>query len=125
MRLNLSPLLKNGQLSDRRRHDGVDVFEPKNSVEIYHRHNNWVRRVVPKDQLLEFNPTEGWQPLCKFLDVPVPRGVDGHFLEYPRTNDSALYRRMFAFLMLIGLGSWALLFGTIYLIISYLLKESR
>ena len=125
MRLNLSPLLKNGQLCDRRRHNGVDVFEPKNSVEIYHRHNNWVRRVVPKDQLLEFNPTEGWQPLCKFLDVPVPRGVDGHLLEYPRTNDSALYRRMFAFLMLTGLGSWALLFGTMYFVISYLLKEPR
>ena len=124
MRLNMSPLLKNGQLCDRRRHDGVDVFEPKDSVEIYHRHNDWVRRVVPKDQLLEFNPSEGWQPLCKFLGLPAPRDADGILIEYPRTNDSAVYRRMCAFLMLIGLGSWVLLFGTIYLVIGFLFTES-
>lgn len=120
MRLNLHPLLRNGQILERRRHNGVDTFEPKDSVEIYHRHNEWVRKVVPRERLLEFNPSEGWGPLCKFLRVPVPRDPDGKIMEYPRTNDSAQYGRMVAILMLIGGLSWAFLFGTIYLGGSYL-----
>ena len=115
MRLNLHPLLRNGQILERRRHNGVDTFEPKDSVEIYHRHNEWVRKVVPRERLLEFNPSEGWEPLCKFLQVPVPRSPDGNVLEYPRTNDSTQYGRMVAILMVVGVLSWLLLSGTIYL----------
>ena len=33
----------------------------------YSRHNAFVRSVVPKDQLLEFNAKQGWGPLCEFL----------------------------------------------------------
>lgn len=33
-----------------------------------------VRRVVPKEQLFEFNPKGGYEPLCKFLDKPAPKG---------------------------------------------------
>ncbi|XP_076811982.1 uncharacterized protein LOC143458956 [Clavelina lepadiformis] len=36
------------------------------------RHNNFVRTSVPSSQLLEFDVKEGWKPLCKFLDKPVP-----------------------------------------------------
>ena len=115
MRMNLHPLLRNGQILERRRHNGVDTFEPKDSVEIYNRHNEWVRKVVPRERLLEFNPSEGWEPLCEFLQVPVPRGADGKAVKYPRTNDSGRYGKMVAILMLIGVLSWVLLFGTICL----------
>ena len=27
---------------------------------------------APKDKLLVYSVKEGWEPLCKFLDVPVP-----------------------------------------------------
>jgi hypothetical protein len=121
MRLNLHPLLRNGQILERRRHNGVDTFEPKDSVKIYHRHNEWVRKVVPGERLLEFNPAQGWEPLCKFLRAPVPRDPDGNIMNYPRTNDSTRYGKMVAFLMLIGGFSWAFLFGTIYLGGSYLM----
>eukprot|EP01084_Bolivina_argentea_P128843 227665_1 len=30
------------------------------------------KRIVPKDQLLIFCPSDGWKPLCKFLNVTVP-----------------------------------------------------
>ena len=122
MRLNLHPLLRNGQILERRRHKGVDTFEPKDSVEIYHRHNEWVRRVVPSKRLLEFNPAEGWDPLCKFLQVPVPREPDGKIVEYPRTNDAAQYGRMVTFLMVIGVLSWVLLLSTIYFGVRYLMS---
>ena len=28
--------------------------------------------MAPKNKLLIYNVKEGWEPLCKFLDVPVP-----------------------------------------------------
>ncbi|KAF2193062.1 hypothetical protein K469DRAFT_693120 [Zopfia rhizophila CBS 207.26] len=45
-------------------------------------HNDLVRRVVPKDRLLEFGPDFRWEPLCEFLGEEVPKG------EYPRLNES-------------------------------------
>ena len=32
-------------------------------------HNTYVKSVVPADQLLTFNLTYDWEPLCKFLNV--------------------------------------------------------
>ena len=31
-----------------------------------------VRDIVPKERLLEFKSSDGWEPLCKFLNLPVP-----------------------------------------------------
>merc|ERR1719464_789871 len=48
-------------------------------------YNNWVEEVkknVPRDKLLIFSVKEGWEPLCKFLDLPVPEGP------FPNTNDT-------------------------------------
>lgn len=42
---------------------------------------------VPADQLLVFEPAQGWEPLCGFLDVPVPA------TPFPRVNDSAAFTR--------------------------------
>lgn len=41
-----------------------------------------VKRVVPPARLLVMNLKEGWQPLCTFLDKPVPREP------FPRLNDA-------------------------------------
>ena len=38
---------------------------------------------MPKENLLEYKMGEGWQPLCDFLEVPVPQGK-----KFPRTNDT-------------------------------------
>jgi hypothetical protein len=47
----------------------------------FDQHNEHVRSIVPKDNLLEFRPQDGWEPLCKFLGHDVPEG------DYPRTWD--------------------------------------
>ena len=39
-----------------------------------------VKEAIPADRLLIFDVTEGWVPLCKFLDLPVPDG------DFPRSN---------------------------------------
>lgn len=48
----------------------------------YYQH---VRDVVPKENLLEFHPSQGWEPLCQFLGVEVPDG------EYPHSNDGETF----------------------------------
>ena len=39
-----------------------------------------VKEVIPANRLLIFQVTEGWEPLCDFLNVPVPEG------DFPRSN---------------------------------------
>lgn len=37
-----------------------------------------VRGLVPKERLLEWTVEEGWEPLCAFLDKPVPEELFPH-----------------------------------------------
>ena len=41
-----------------------------------------IKRITPKDRLLIYKIEDGWEPLCKFLDKPVP-GVP-----FPRVNET-------------------------------------
>ncbi|MCF4007890.1 sulfotransferase family protein [Rheinheimera sp. UJ63] len=50
-------------------------------AERFNAHNQRVKALIPKDQLLVYQVKEGWQPLCDFLDVPVPS------TDFPRTNN--------------------------------------
>lgn len=52
------------------------------------RYNDEVCQSVPADRLLVWSPADGWEPLCEFLDVPVPAG------QLPRVNDSAAFSDM-------------------------------
>jgi len=38
----------------------------------YRQHNQYVKSVVPKTQLLQYHPSDGWEKLCNFLGTPVP-----------------------------------------------------
>lgn len=49
----------------------------------YDRHHQEVRDAVPPEQFLEFRLAEGWEPLCAFLDKPVPE------VPFPRINEAA------------------------------------
>ena len=44
-------------------------------------HSDAVRLAIPRDQLLIYKVSDGWDPLCKFLKVPVPD------TDFPRTNN--------------------------------------
>jgi hypothetical protein len=52
---------------------------------IMERWNAEVTASVPADRLLVWEPAEGWEPLCQFLDVPVPEGP------VPHVNDTATF----------------------------------
>jgi hypothetical protein len=49
------------------------------------RYHEEVERNVPADRLLVWGVTEGWAPLCEFLDVDVPDAP------FPRLNESKTY----------------------------------
>jgi hypothetical protein len=55
-------------------------------IAVMDRWNDAVKGSVPADRLLVWDPQEGWEPLCHFLDVEVP----GEPL--PRLNDTASFR---------------------------------
>jgi len=54
-----------------------DLFDREMSnkaklIDVYNRHNETVQRVIPAERLLVYDLSEGWNPLCRFLGVPVP-----------------------------------------------------
>ena len=57
------------------------------SKELFIRHNAMVQAEVPTERLLVYEVTQGWEPLCNFLGVPLPGDEP-----FPRVNDSAAFR---------------------------------
>jgi hypothetical protein len=51
------------------------------AIEIFKRYTDEVKQTVPADKLLIFDVKEGWEPLCQFLDVPIPN------TPFPHVND--------------------------------------
>lgn len=56
-------------------------FEDKDyAIQKFKNHIEEVKNTIPKDRLLVHEAKDGWEPLCKFLDKPIPKEP------YPRTN---------------------------------------
>lgn len=49
---------------------------------VYEAHIAEVQRTIAPERLLTFDVAEGWEPLCAFLEVPVPDAP------FPRTNST-------------------------------------
>ncbi|KAJ9612431.1 hypothetical protein H2200_004028 [Cladophialophora chaetospira] len=72
---------------------------------IYHEHNQHVRDLVPKGQLLEYNVKEGWGPLCAFLGVDVPD------TPFPNLNEGAGIKAVYLGQQILGAVTWAFYVG--------------
>ncbi len=83
-------------------------------MQVFNRHNEEVRRRVPRGRLLVYEVKEGWGPLCEFLGVEEPDKP------FPRLNDAAEVQRLIlvvrvlsialpAALTLVGIATLALL----------------
>lgn len=58
---------------------------PDALIDGFRAHNDRVKQIVPAERLLVWEVTEGWEPLCAFLDVPVPAEP------LPHVNDRATF----------------------------------
>lgn len=72
---------------------------------VYERHMEYLKRTVPKEQLVFVDVREGWEPLCRALGLPVPD------TEFPRVNDGAATERFAKEQIQKGLLRWAVVFG--------------
>lgn len=68
------------------------------ALAVYAAHLDEVRRTVPPGRLLEYRVSEGWAPLCAFLDRPVPAD-----LPFPVLNDRRFFRRV---LLALRVANW-------------------
>ena len=50
------------------------------AIGVLEMHNAEVERTIPAERLLVYEVSQGWEPLCRFLGVPVPEGP------FPKTN---------------------------------------
>ncbi len=63
-------------------------FEDKAwAIQVYNDHIEQVKQRVPANQLLIFEVKQGWEPLCYFLDKPIPD------TPFPRANSQAEFNR--------------------------------
>ncbi|SRR5579884_8755 len=66
------------------------------AIDIFKRHNAEVQESVPAERLLVYEVKEGWEPLCRFLDVPVPNEPFPHLNDRTTFNDPDSFREMVA-----------------------------
>lgn len=64
----------------------------ENVIKTYIAHNEEVVRVCPKDKLLVFDVNQGWEPLCKFLEVDIPD------VPFPLVNETEDFQKNIALL---------------------------
>jgi hypothetical protein len=77
------------------------------TVETYDRHIEWLKGVVPEDQLVFFAVKDGWEPLCKALGKPIPEGVP-----FPRINDGEAIDRLAKQKVTQGMIRWLIVIAT-------------
>ena len=77
------------------------MYSKENVINSFNKHTEYVQKTCPKDKLLVFEAKDGWEPLCKFLGVEVPK------VPYPNMNDTSSFKLV---LNLIIASGWIALF---------------
>jgi len=69
---------------------GGDLDDRANAIAVFNRHNEEVRKTIPAERLLVYEPGQGWEPLCAFLGVDVPAEP------FPKVNTTEEFQARFA-----------------------------
>lgn len=75
--------------------------------QVYERHIEYLKQSVPEEKLFFFGIHEGWEPLCRALNLPVPN------VKFPKVNDAAATDRFAKRHVQIGLLRWIYLLGAV------------
>lgn len=62
-------------------------------IEFFENRSSEITNTIAADRLLVYRVSEGWQPLCEFLDVPIPD------IDFPRINSRDETKQMLASLI--------------------------
>lgn len=63
-----------------------NLEDPQAMLDAFVQHNDAVRSGVPASRLLEWTASDGWEPICERLGLPVPSDP------FPMTNDTNSWR---------------------------------
>lgn len=78
-----------------RNHKG-SMKDRASAIAYYEQYAKDVQSSVQEDRLLVFSVDQGWEPLCQFLDVPVPDAP------FPQVNDRAEVKKLIGGLIVTG-----------------------
>lgn len=67
--------------------EGKFTTDRQFAIDCFHRHLEEVQQTVPPERLLIYEVKQGWEPLCNFLDVPIPNKP------FPRLNDRVAFKQ--------------------------------
>ena len=79
--------------------NGADT-DPESMKRAMEAFNDGVRETVPADRLLVWSVGDGWEPLCRFLELPVPD------TPFPHLNDSKVFAERIVDGALLALQAW-------------------
>ncbi|KAK7953484.1 hypothetical protein PG996_014378 [Apiospora saccharicola] len=77
------------------------------------KHEDHLRAVVPPEKLFWYNVSEGWEPLCNILGVPVPDQP------FPHNNNKSDARKVYQEHIVAGLASWVFMLAIVTMVIYY------
>jgi hypothetical protein len=77
-----------------------DILAPGVMATAMERYNREIIASVPAERLLVWSVSDGWEPLCRFLELPVPE------TPFPRVNDSKMFADRIIDSSLAVLGEW-------------------
>jgi hypothetical protein len=59
---------------------GNDLKDKEKVISYFNKYNAGVLNTIPKEKVLVYDVKSGWEPLCNFLNVPVPS------MPFPKSN---------------------------------------
>ena len=74
-------------------------------IQSYEQHNIAVKAAVPAQRLLIWDAKEGWEPICRILNLPIPDEP------FPHTNTTKEFRKEWSSGMFVGKRLLKFLFG--------------
>lgn len=90
---------------------GIHIKNREDAYKTWDRHMTWLKEIVPPEKLFFADVKEGWAPLCKALDVPIPKDTP-----FPRLNDAKSIENEFKKLIFKGFLRWCIVFGAVGLV---------